>query len=80
MARDGPRRSVRKAAMASTEPLASISLPNSAPSRNSGKNCATNVAAVPMKICVQLASTGCPASTAASSAQSGARIRMDQPR
>jgi hypothetical protein len=31
-----------KAAIVSTAPLSSISLPNNAPSRNSGKNWATN--------------------------------------
>ena len=38
-----------------------MSLPNTAPSRNSGKNCARKRAALPMKICVQLASSGSPA-------------------
>ena len=35
-----------KFAIAATEPLSSISLPNSAPSRNSGKNCARKPAAL----------------------------------
>ena len=43
-----------------TEPLSSISLPNSAPSRNSGKNCARNCAALRMNVCVQCASSGSP--------------------
>ncbi len=67
-------------AIASTEPLASISLPNSAPSRKSGKNCATNRRRMPMKVCVQCASSGSPASSAAISAHSGASSRMLQPR
>lgn len=37
-----------------------MSLPNNAPSRNSGKNWAKKVAAVFMKVCVQLASNGSP--------------------
>ena len=41
-----PRRSVRYLAMASTEPLASISLPNSAPRRKIGKNCANKAGCV----------------------------------
>ena len=49
----GPSLTVMKLAMALTDPLSSISLPNSAPSRNSGKNCARNCAALPMKVCVQ---------------------------
>ena len=40
-----------KRAMVLTEPQSSISLPNSAPSRNSGKNCATKPAALLMKVC-----------------------------
>ena len=58
IARRAPSRSVMKRAMASTEPLSSMSLPNSAPSRNSGKNCARNCAALPMNVCVQWASSG----------------------
>ena len=38
-----PSRSVMNRATAVTEPLSSISLPNSAPSRNIGKNCARKV-------------------------------------
>ncbi len=66
--------------MALTEPLSSISLPNSAPSRNSGKNCATKRAALPMKVCVQCASSGSPAKAAAISAAAGASSSTDQPR
>ena len=40
--RRAPRFFVMKAAIVSTAPLSSISLPNNAPSRNSGRNCATN--------------------------------------
>ena len=50
IARRAPMRSVMKCAMAVTEPLSSMSLPNSAPSRNSGKNCARKFAALPMKV------------------------------
>ncbi len=54
-----------KSAMAVIEPLSSISLPKSAPSRNSGKNCARKRAAPFMKVWVQWASTGSPAKSAA---------------
>ena len=43
-ARPVPSFSVMKRAMTSTEPLSSMSLPNKAPRRNSGKNCARNCA------------------------------------
>ena len=66
-------------AMAATEPLSSISLPNNAPSRNSGKNCATNCAALLMKVCVQLASNGSRETAAASSAAAGASSSTLQP-
>ena len=69
-----------KLAMAATEPLSSISLPNSAPSRNSGKNCARKRAALPMKVCVQWASSGSPANAAAINAAAGASSRTLQPR
>jgi hypothetical protein len=58
--------------MAATDPLFSMSLPNRAPSRNNGKNCARNSAALPMKVWVQWASSGCPATAAAISAAAGA--------
>ncbi len=66
--------------MASTAPLSSISLPKTAPSRNSGKNCPTNWAALPMNVCVQLASRGSPAKAAATRAASGASSSTLQPR
>ena len=69
-----------QSAIAETEPLSSISLPNSAPSRNSGKNCARNCAALPMKVCVQCASSGSPAKAAAISAAAGASSSTLQPR
>jgi hypothetical protein len=69
-----------KLAMAVTEPLSSMSLPNRAPSRNSGKNCARNVAALVMKVWVQLASSGSPAKAAASRAAAGASRSTLQPR
>jgi hypothetical protein len=53
MARRWPSRLIMISAMAATEPLSSISLPNRAPSRKIGKNCARKVAALPMKVCVQ---------------------------
>ena len=65
-------------AIALTEPLSSISLPNSAPSRNSGKNCARNCAALPMKVWVQCASSGSPAKAAATSA-AGRRQQQHAP-
>src|SRR5690348_5423407 len=57
-----------------------MSLPNSAPSRNIGKNCAMNCAALPMKVCVQWASRGSPANAAAMIATNGARSSTLQPR
>src|SRR5579872_5810659 len=69
-----------KSATAATEPLSSMSLPNTAPSRNSGKNCARKVAALPMKVCVQLASSGSPPNSAATSAAAGASRSTLQPR
>ena len=78
-----PRRpdcSVIKLATADTEPLSSMSLPNRAPSRKIGKNCARNRAALPMKICVQLASSGSPPKAAATRAAAGASSSTLQPR
>ena len=46
-------RSVMNRAMEATEALSSISLPNSAPNRNSGKNCAIKREALSIKVCVQ---------------------------
>ena len=69
-----------KAAIADTEPVSSISLPNSAPSRKIGKNCMTNWAALAMNVCVQCASIGCPDSPAAMIEAAGASKRMLQPR
>src|SRR5262245_11623242 len=69
-----------KCARACTDPLSSISLPNSAPSKNIGKNCATNCAALPMNVCVQWASRGSPANAAAMIATAGARSSTLQPR
>src|SRR5262245_25406763 len=79
-ARRSPSRSVMKPAMADTQPLSSMSLPNRAPSRNNGKNCARKVAAPPMKVWVQLASSGSSANAAASRAAAGARRSTLQPR
>src|SRR5690242_16776896 len=67
-------------AIACTEPLSSISLPKSAPSRKIGKNCAMNAAALPMKVCVQWASKGSPANAAATIATNGASSSTLQPR
>ncbi len=69
-----------KRAIAATEPLSSISLPNTAPSRNSGKNCATNPAPEPMNVCVQCASSGSAESAATSSPAAGASSSTLQPR
>ena len=63
-----------------TEPLSSISLPKSAPSRNIGKNCATKPAAPPMKVWVQCASRGSPENSAATRAATGASSSTLQPR
>src|SRR5258706_3954587 len=76
----GASLSVINLAIASTEPLSSISLPNRAPSRNKGKNCARNPAALPMKVCVQCASSGSRAAAAAISAAAGAISKTLQPR
>ena len=80
IARCRPRRSLSAWAMASAEPLSSISLPNNAPSRNSGKNCATKRAAPFMKVCVQCASSGSPEKAAASTAANGPTSSTLQPR
>ena len=69
-----------KAEMARTEPLSSISLPNSAPSRKIGKNWARNPAAAGMKVWVQCASTGSPATPAATKAAAGASNKTLHPR
>src|SRR5947208_11347181 len=69
-----------KWAMAWTDPLSSMSFPNSAPSRNIGKNCAMNCAALPIKVCVQWASRGSPARAAAKIATAGARRSTLHPR
>src|SRR5262249_11328446 len=69
-----------KLAMAETQPLSSMSLPNSAPSRNNGKNCARKAAALPMKVCVQFASSGSLANAAARRAAAGASSSTLQPR
>src|SRR5947199_1067606 len=69
-----------KLAIGATEPLSSISLPNSAPSRNSGKNCARKPAALTMKVWVQWASSGSRENSAAIKAASGASSNTLQPR
>ena len=76
----GPSFSVMNFAIAVTEPLSSISFPNSAPSRKSGKNCAMKSAAELMKVCVQLARSGSPEKAAAINAATGASPSTDQPR
>src|SRR5271166_4118737 len=68
-----------KVAIAATEPLSSISLPNSAPSKKIGKNCMTNCAALAMKVCVQCASSGSREKSAAAMAAKGASRRTLQP-
>src|ERR1700728_3589119 len=69
-----------KLAIAATEPLSSISLPNNAPSRNSGKNCARKPAALLMKVWVQCASSGSCENRAAIKAARGASSSTLQPR
>src|SRR4030088_23198 len=69
-----------KLAIAATDPLSSINLPNSAPSRNSGKNCARKPAALTMKVWVQWASSGSRENSAAIKAASGASSSTLQPR
>ena len=68
------------AAIASTEPLSSISFPNSAPSRKIGKNWAMKPAAADMKVSVQCASNGSPENAATTSAAAGASSSTLQPR
>src|SRR5271157_2757791 len=68
-----------KAVIAETEPLSSISLPNSAPSKKIGKNCMTNCAALAMNVCVQCASSGSREKSAAAMAARGASRRTLQP-
>ena len=69
-----------KAAIADTDPLSSISFPNSAPSRKIGKNWAMKPAAPDMKVIVQCASSGSPENSATSSAATGASSSTLQPR
>ena len=71
---------IMKRAMAETEPLSSINLPNTAPRRKIGKNCATNCAALPIKVCVQVARSGSRATVAATSAAAGASRSTLPPR
>ena len=80
MARRAPSLRVMASAIAVTEPLSAMSLPNSAPRRNKGKNWATKPAAPPMKVCVQWASSGSPAAAAVTMAAAGASSRMLLPR
>src|SRR3974390_223689 len=80
IARRCPSLLLMNCAMALTDPLSSMSLPNNAPSRNIGKNCATNCAALPMKVCVQWASKGSPAKAAATIATAGASRSTLHPR
>ena len=65
---------------ASTDPLSSMSFPNSTTSRKIGKNCARNCVALPIKVCVQCARSGSWPAAAAASAAAGASTRMLQPR
>src|SRR5215813_1473631 len=67
-------------AMVCTDPLSSMSFPNSAPSRKIGKNWAMNCAALPMNVCVQWESRGSRAVAAATRATAGARSSTLQPR
>src|SRR5262249_29651087 len=75
-----PSRFIMYSAMAVTEPLSSINLPNRAPSRKSGKNWPRNVAALPINVWVQWARSGSPLKSAATMAASGASRRTLQPR
>ncbi len=79
-AREVPSLAVMKLAMTSTEPLSSMSFPNTAPRRNKGKNWARNFAAPPMKVSVQWASNGSFAAAAAMRAAAGANSSTLQPR
>jgi len=76
----GPSFSAMKFAIAETEPLSSMSFPNSAPRKKMGKNCDMKCVAPPMKVCVQCASNGSPADAAAISAAAGASNNTLQPR
>ena len=69
-----------KSAIAVTDPLSSISLPKTAPSRNSGKNCRMKPAAEPMNVTVQFASSGSLAASATINAATGASTSTLQPR
>ena len=71
--------SAMKLAIAETEPLSSMSFPNSAPRRKIGKNCDTKCVAPPMKVCVQCASKGSRAKAAAIRAAAGASNKTLQP-
>ena len=80
IARRSPSRCIMKVAIADTEPLSSISFPNSAPSKNNGKNCARKPAVLDMNVWVQLASSGSRENAAAISATAGASNSTLQPR
>ena len=80
IARRSPKLLVMKSATADTERLSSMSLPKTAPRRKIGKNWARKRAALPMKICVQLASSGSPPNAAATRAAAGASSNTLQPR
>ena len=71
---------VKYCAIALTEPVSSISLPNSPPSRNMGNHCAMNRAAPLINVCVQWASSGSPEKAAAMSAAIGETSRILHPR
>ena len=79
IARWAPSFRVMKLAIAATEPQSSISLPNSAPSRKSGKNWARKPAALRMNVCVQCARIGSCEKNAATTAAIGASRRTLQP-
>ena len=79
-ARAAPIRPVIARAIARAEPLSSISLPNTAPSRKSGKNWTMKRPAPLMSVWVQCASSGSPANAAATSAAEGAASSRLKPR
>ena len=68
-----------KLAIEVTEPESSISLPNSAPSRKSGKNWAKKPAPLRMNVWVQWARIGSRETNAAMTAATGASKRTLQP-
>jgi hypothetical protein len=78
-ARASPSRPVIPRAMESAAPLSSMSLPNTPPSRNSGKKLVMKPPVPRIKVSVHLASSGSPEKAAAKIAAAGAANSNEKP-